>query len=78
MPRYLGCCFALLLVATPGLAQNEPERLLSPSTQLYLRWDGVTPHKKAYEGSALGGVLDGPTGDTIRTLVASGMSVGTL
>jgi len=63
--------FVLALTAAPARAQDvPPEKLLSPSTQLYVRWDGVTPHRAAYEASALGAALRGPTGDTVRTLLA--------
>ena len=39
---------AFVLLLLPGLcgaAEDVPERLLSPSTQIYLRWDGVDAHK---------------------------------
>lgn len=61
----------LLLAAAPGAARaQEPEKLLSPTTQLFLRWDGVTAHKAAYDGSALGAALRGPTGDSARAMLA--------
>jgi len=63
---------AFALLASPASAQEPPEKLLSPSTQLYIRWDGVAPHAQAYKDSALGAVMAGPTGDTIRTLIARG------
>lgn len=66
--RMLVLAFALL--ASPAAAQEPPEKLLSPTTQLYIRWDGVTPHAAAYKNSALGDVMAGPTGDAIRTLLA--------
>jgi hypothetical protein len=70
MPR-LAPAVALLLVAAPGAAHaQEPEKLLSPTTQLFVRWDGVTAHKAAYDGSALGSALKGPTGDSARSLLA--------
>jgi hypothetical protein len=70
MPR-LAPAVALLLVAAPGAARaQEPEKLLSPTTQLFLRWDGVTAHQAAYDGSALGSALQGPTGDSARALLA--------
>lgn len=74
MSRPVGCGLALLLLAAPSPARaaDPPEALLSPSTQLYLRWDGVTPHKAAYEASALGAVMKGPTGDSVRALLAKG------
>ncbi len=70
MPR-LAPAFALVLVAAPGVARaQEPEKLLSPTTQLFIRWDGVGAHKAAYAGSVLGPILKGPTGDSVRALVA--------
>ena len=63
----LGFAFALI-AAAPARAQ-EPEKLLSPTTQLFVKWDGVTLHADAYKGSALGAVMAGPTGDTLRTLL---------
>src|SRR5438045_1298680 len=68
---WLGFAFAFISVA-PAPAQEPPEKLLSPSTQLFVKWDGVTAHAGAYKGSALGAVMAGPTGDTIRTLLAKG------
>lgn len=74
MSRVLGCGFALVLLAAPAAAQaqNPPEALLSPTTQLYVRWDGVTAHADAYKNSIWGPVMAGPTGDSIRALVAKG------
>jgi hypothetical protein len=70
MPR-LAPAFALVLVAAPGAARaQEPEKLLSPTSQLFIRWDGVGPHKAAYDGSVLGPILKGPTGDSARALIA--------
>jgi hypothetical protein len=61
---------AFAFLASPAMAQEPPEKLLSPSTQLFIRWDGVTPHAQAYKNSALGDIMAGPTGDSIRTLLA--------
>jgi hypothetical protein len=70
MPR-LAPAVALLLAAVPGAARaQEPEKLLSPTTQLFVRWDGVTAHRAAYDGSALGAALRGPTGDSARAMLA--------
>lgn len=74
MSRVFGCAFALALFAAPvaGQAQEPPERLLSPTTQVYIRWDGVTPHAELYKNSVWGPVMAGPTGDSIRALLAKG------
>ncbi|QDU21667.1 hypothetical protein ETAA1_36380 [Urbifossiella limnaea] len=70
MPR-LAPAVALLLFAYAGAARaQEPGKLRSPITQLFVRWDGVTAHKAAYDGSALGSALRGPTGDSARALLA--------
>jgi hypothetical protein len=74
MSRLLGCGFALILLAAPAAAQaqDSPEKLLSPTTQVYVRWDGVTAHADAYKNSIWGPVMAGPTGDSIRALLAMG------
>jgi len=51
-------------------AAESGDKLLSPTTQLYLRWDGVTAHNDAYKKSIWGPVMAGPTGDSIRALLA--------
>lgn len=71
MPRLLGL-LAVLLVTPPARAADPPEKYLPPGTQVYVRWDGVTPHQAAYDGSALGSVMKGPTGDAVRSLLAQG------
>ena len=62
MLRRLGIV-ALLLLA-PGMlrAEEAPERLLPAGTQIYLRWDGIEPHRASYEELALGKMLQGDTG----------------
>lgn len=72
MSRRMMLAFAFALIAAPAPAQEPPEKYLSPSTQLFIRWDGVAPHAEAYKNSALGSVIAGPTGDTLRTLLARG------
>src|SRR3954471_16064907 len=56
----------------PAVGQDAPEKLLPPSTQLYVRWDGITAHNDAYKKSIWGGVMAGPTGDSVRALIAKG------
>jgi hypothetical protein len=79
MPRLLALAFAALALAQPAIAADPPaaaadapEKLLPPSTQLYVRWDGITAHNDAYKKSIWGGVMAGPTGDSIRTLIGKG------
>lgn len=73
MARRLWLGIALALVAAaPVRADDRPERLLSPTTQFYARWDGITAHKEAYQGSALGSAMKGPTGDSVRAILARG------
>ena len=48
-----------LVPVAVGAAEAAPETLLSPTTQLYIRWAGVA-------------VMAGPTGDSIRALLAKG------
>lgn len=49
---------------------DSPDSLLSPTTQLYARWDGITAHNEAYKKSIWGGMMKGPTGDSLRALIA--------
>jgi hypothetical protein len=78
------CAIVFVAVLIPGVCrgQNAPESLLSAQTQLYFRWDGVTPHRSAYARSAAGQALAGDLGaflqetffrfhDLLRTSVAS-------
>ncbi len=55
---------ALVLFWLPGLAraQDAPERLLAEKSQIYLRWDGIEPHRAAFDKSAVGKILQGDTG----------------
>lgn len=79
MPRSFVAALAALALAPPAFAADPPpsradapERLLPASTQLYVRWDGVTAHNDAYKKSVWGGVMAGPTGDSVRALLAKG------
>lgn len=66
--------FALSSVSTARAAdavpENAPEKLLSPTSQLYARWDGVTAHADTYKKSFWGPLMAGPSGDSVRTLLA--------
>ena len=79
MPRLLALALAALAFAQPAVAADPPaaaadapEKLLPPSTQIFVRWDGISAHNEAYKKSIWGGVMAGPTGDSIRTLLAKG------
>src|SRR4051795_4301869 len=67
---------ALLGLALPSAARADdspadaPERLLSPTSQLYVRWDGVTAHAETYKKSFWGPLMAGPSGDSVRGLLA--------
>lgn len=74
MPRSFAFALFALAFASPAFAAeppaDAPEKLLPPTTQLYVRWDGITAHNDAYKKSIWGGVMAGPTGDNIRVLIA--------
>ncbi len=61
---------ALLLLLPPGLlrAQETPESLLPASTQVYLRFDGIDPHRAAWQKTSLGQMLQGDTGTFLAAL----------
>ncbi|MCE9563610.1 MAG: hypothetical protein K8U57_16330 [Planctomycetes bacterium] len=57
--------------AEPVAASGDvPEKLLSPTSQLYVRWDGITAHADTYQKSFWGPLMAGPSGDSIRALLA--------
>lgn len=75
MPRSFTLAFLALAVAGPAFAADSPdapEKLLPPTTQFFVRWDGIAARKEAYKKSIWGGVMAGPTGESIRTLLAAG------
>ncbi len=43
-------------------AERTPEQILPPTTQVYVRWDGIAAHQKAYDESARGKMFAGETG----------------
>ena len=61
---------ALLLLLFPGLirAQEAPENLLPAAAQVYLRFDGIDPHRAAYLKTGLGQMLQGDTGTFLSSL----------
>ena len=67
-PRTVAPAPVVARVAAP--AAESGDTLLSSTTQLYARWDGVTAHSDAYQKSIWGPVMAGPTGDSIRALLA--------
>jgi hypothetical protein len=67
---FAAALFAVVFAAPAFAADPAPETLLSPSTQLYVRWDGVAAHADAYKMSIWGPVMAGPTGDSIRAIEA--------
>jgi hypothetical protein len=60
----------LVLCGLPGLAfgQASPERFLPAASQVYLRWDGVEKHRKGFEQTAVGKMLQGDTGTFLSSL----------
>ena len=75
MPRPFAFALAALAFGsrlTAADADPAPEALLPPTTQLYVRWDGVAAHNDAYKKSAWGPAMAGPTGDSVRALLAMG------
>jgi hypothetical protein len=63
------------VAAAPKTAEAvdaAPEMLLSPTSQLFVRWDGIAAHNDAYKKSIWGGVMAGPTGDSIRAMMVKG------
>jgi hypothetical protein len=58
---------AFVLFCLPGLAraQKAPERLLAEKAQIYFRWDGIEPHRAAFDKTAVGQILKGDTGQCL-------------
>jgi hypothetical protein len=80
MLRTIAIAGALVGIATPthaqvpvpraAIAADAPEKLLSPRSQFFFRWDGIAAHKEAYTKSFWGDVMKGPTGASVRALFA--------
>lgn len=61
---------ALCLFAVPHVVLAEaPERLLSPASQIYLRWDGVDTHQAGYAKTAVGKVFAGDAGRLLSEIL---------
>jgi hypothetical protein len=61
-PRYVLALLLLLAPTASRAAEVPPEQLLPATTQVYVRWDGVTAHKEAYAKTAIGKMMAGDTG----------------
>lgn len=79
MPRTFAFAIVALAFTTPAFAadapavkSDAPEKLLPPTTQLYVQWDGIAAHNEAYKKSIWGDVMAGPTGDSIRAMLVKG------
>jgi hypothetical protein len=70
MLRRWGIVALVLLLPAASRGQEAPEQLLSAGTQVYLRWDGIDPHRAAYEKIALGQMLQGDTGKFVTDTFA--------
>jgi hypothetical protein len=68
MLRRLGLVGVLWLTSLPVLAQAPaaaPEALLADECLFYFRYDGLEPHRRAYEQTALGEVMKGDLGNLL-------------
>src|SRR5205814_110859 len=62
MVRRMGILCLLLLVPSQSFGEQAalaPEQLLSAETILYIRYDGVEPHRRAFEQTATGELMRG-------------------
>lgn len=73
MSRPFAVLCLLLLAPVPAVAEKpklSPEQLLAADTVVYLRFDGLEAHRKAYEQTALGEVMKGDLGRLMDYSVA--------
>src|SRR6516162_3923662 len=74
----IACCFVLF--PTLAIAQTPatpPESLLAENTSLYFRFDGIEPHRAAYERTAFGDLMRGEVGafiDYVGKVITQQMS----
>lgn len=68
MSRFLAIAGLLLVVYFPAKVNAQdvaPERLLSADSLIYLRFDGLDAHRKAYEQTVLGELMQGDLGNLV-------------
>jgi hypothetical protein len=69
MIRLISVALAITFIWPLHAEEVAPEKLLSPTTQVYLRWDGYTKHREAYRNSARGQMFAGEMGRTFAGLM---------
>jgi hypothetical protein len=89
MLRRYGLCLVLVLLLAPTAVRaaedGAPERLLPAGTQIFVRWDGIEPHRAAFDKTALGKMLKGDMGkflssvySQVQETLGSNLTVGEL
>ena len=72
MLRRYGLCLVLVLLLAPTAVRaaedGAPERLLPAGTQIFVRWDGIEPHRAAFDKTALGKMLKGDMGKFLSSV----------
>jgi hypothetical protein len=69
MPRRLPAVLLVLLVPPLVRAQEGPERLLPPNSQVFIRWDGLDRHQAAFDKTAMSRLVQGEVGEAISNLL---------
>ncbi len=62
----------LLVFLAPALARADdasPEHLLPATTQVFMRWDGLSAHREAYDRTAMGKMMKGDMGKFLDSAV---------
>src|SRR5262249_18081800 len=70
MSRHLTAAVVLLIVPQLAHAQEAPERLLPPNSQIYLRWDGLEKHQATFDKTAVARLFTGDLSEAITGLLA--------
>jgi hypothetical protein len=74
MSRRLAVASALLVMLVPALAVPQPDRAIAPEAMLaeqsvlFVRFDGLEPHRKAYDQTAFANLMRGDCGRFIDYL----------